>query len=316
MTKILNFGVTGVGGYIAPKHLQAIKNLGGQLIAATDPGTSVGILDSFSPDVLFFRETELFEDYLARLRYNRDPKALNYLAVCSPNYLHAAHIRMGLQNGCDVICEKPLVLDIEELKYLKDLEAQHGTKLYNVLQLRVHDVIRELKKKTQEYTASNKAEVVLTYVTRRGRWYHESWKGQERLSGGVMMNIGIHFFDMLMWLFGDCQYSELHVRNEEKGSGYLELERARVRWLLSVDQHDLPTKTVAAGQPAFRSITIDGQEIEFSGGFTELHNRIYDMMLKGEGYGIDDAIGALKLVGELRQAASVEGGTKRHPGVR
>lgn len=316
MSQIYKFGITGVGGYIAPKHLKAIKDVGGQLIAATDPSTSVGILDSFSPDVLFYREAELFEDYIARLHHDKDPKKLDYLAVCSPNYLHAAHIRMGLQNGCHVICEKPLVLNIDELNYLKDLEAQSQAKVYNVLQLRVHDVIKDLKEKTKEYTASNKAEVVLTYITRRGRWYHESWKGNERLSGGVMYNIGIHFFDMLMWLFGSCQKSEVHFRNEEKESGYLELERARVRWFLSVDQIDLPKKTREAGLPAFRSITIDGQEIEFSVGFTDLHTKIYEMLVRGEGYGIDEAIGALKLVESLVSSKTVNPALNMHPWFR
>ncbi len=294
-----NCAITGVGGYIAPRHLQAIKDLGGALIAATDPSTSVGILDSFSPDVLFFRETELFEDYLNRLHYYHDPKKVNFLAVCSPNYLHASHIRMGLANGCNVICEKPMVLNPDDVDFLKDLEAQHQVKVFNVLQLRVHDVIRDLKERVKEYTPTNKAVVNLNYVTRRGRWYHESWKGSDRLSGGVMMNIGIHFFDMLMWLFGESQDSKLEFKTDEKGKGYLELERAKVNWFLSVDQNDLPLKTKAAGLPAYRSITIDGEEIEFSGGFTGLHKRIYEMALEGKGFGLDEAMGALTLVTDL-----------------
>ncbi len=302
------FAMTGVAGYIAPRHLQAIKDTGNVLLAATDPHDSVGILDRFFPDASFFTETERFDRHLEKLRRSPDNQGIDYVSICSPNNLHDAHIRMALRVGADAICEKPLVLNPWNLDILQELEQEHGKRVYALLQLRAHPAIRKLKKQFEAEAADasesastrKKRHVDLTYITSRGRWYQYSWKGDTPRSGGISTNIGIHFFDMLMWFFGPVQHNELHLSRPDKMSGFLELEHATVSWYLSLDRADLPDQAVADGKPTYRSITIDGEEVEFSVGFTDLHTRVYQDVLAGGGFGIDDARDSVKLVHDLR----------------
>lgn len=299
-----NFALTGVGGFIAPRHLKAIRDTGNRLVAAVDPKDSVGILDQYSFDVRFFTEIERFDRYLEKLRRGTESGAhrIDYLSVCSPNYLHDAHCRLGLRVKADVICEKPLVINPWNLDALEELEAESGHRIWNVLQLRAHDKLVALRDKLVA-EARTTHDVVLTYVTSRGPWYDVSWKGQPDKSGGVPTNIGIHFFDMLMWMFGSAQGSQVHLNDPRRMAGYLDLERARVRWLLSVDARDLPEQTRAAGKPTYRSITVDGTEVEFSEGFTDLHTRVYELTLAGKGFGIRDARPSIELVNTLRTTA-------------
>lgn len=310
----INFALIGSAGYVAPKHMKAIKDTGNHLIAALDRSDSVGVLDSFSYDVSFFTEFERFDRHAEKLRRKGEGERIHYVSICSPNYLHDAHIRFALRIGAHAICEKPLVLNPWNLDALKILEQETGNKVYNVLQLRVHPSIIQLKNQIEAADPKTKYEIDLTYITSRGKWYFISWKGDPAKSGGIATNIGIHFFDMLIWLFGDVRYQEVHVSEKEKMSGFIELERARVRWFLSVDRHDLPDEQKVRSSPTFRSITIDGSEIEFSGGFTDLHTLVYQDILAGRGYGIEDARPSLNLVSSIRSShAEIRNREMIHP---
>lgn len=295
-----NFAITGVAGYIAPRHLKAIKETGNNLIAAVDPHDSVGILDQFFPQVSFFTEFERFDRHLEKLRRKGDEHRVNYLTICSPNNLHDAHIRLALRIGADAICEKPLVLNPWNLDALQELEAETGSRVYTILQLRVHDSIIDLKKKLVSTKTNHKYKVNLTYITSRGLWYDFSWKGVKEKSGGIGTNIGVHFFDLLIWLFGSVQKSELHLSEPKKMAGFIELENAEVSWFLSADKDDLPADLIEKKIPTFRSIEFDGNEIQFSSGFTDLHTKVYQETLAGNGFGIEDARPSIQLVNEIR----------------
>ncbi len=297
-----NFAITGVAGYIAPRHLEAIHNTGNKLIAACDPHDSVGILDRYSQNVRFFTEIERFDRHLEKLRRSNSDRKLDFLTICSPNYLHDAHIRLALRLEADAICEKPLVANPWHLDMLQDLERESGKNIFTILQVRLHPSIIALKKKLETQSTNKRYDVLLTYITSRGPWYHYSWKGDPDKSGGVGTNIGIHFFDMLIWLFGPVQESRLHLSREEKMSGFIELQNANVRWYLSTDRNDLPPDTVDRGLPTYRSITINGEEVEFSQGFTDLHNRSYEKILTGDGFGTEEARASIELVSQIRDA--------------
>jgi UDP-N-acetyl-2-amino-2-deoxyglucuronate dehydrogenase len=274
------FALMGAAGYIAPRHLGAIRHVGGQLDAAFDPRDSVGIMNSYFPDAAFFVDFERFSSHLDRLKSENRP--VNYVTICSPNYLHKSHSRFALRYGSDVICEKPLVLYPEDIDELASIESSAGKKVFTILQLRLHDAILSLKQKVAQ-RGQHRYQVDLCYIASRGRWYHEAWKGDEKKSGGVATNIGIiHFFDLLSFVFGDVRSSEVHLREASRAAGFLECERADVRWFLSIDSSDLPA---SVGQRrTYRSIKMDGEEIEFSEGFTELHNRSYEEILAGRGF--------------------------------
>lgn len=297
-----NFAVTGVGGYIAPRHLRAIRDTGNRLVAAVDPKDSVGVLDQFGFDVRFFTEMERFDRHLEKLRRGPEADRVRWLSVCSPNYLHDAHCRLGLRVGADVICEKPLVINPWNVDALAEIEAESGHHIYNVLQLRVHPKLLELRERILRERPDKPHEVNLTYITSRGQWYDVSWKGQREKSGGIPTNIGIHFFDLLLWLFGAVEDARVHVDEPRRMAGFLALERARVRWFLSVEAADLPFSAEPGKSATFRSITVDGTEMEFSEGFTDLHTRVYEGILAGEGYGLAEARPSIELVHRLRTA--------------
>lgn len=300
-----NFAITGVAGYIAPRHLNAIKDTGNRLVAAVDPHDSVGILDRFFYDVAYFREFERFDRHVDKLRRKSEDERVHYVSICSPNHLHDAHIRFALRVGADAICEKPLVLNPWNCDALMELEQEYGQRVNTVLQLRLHEAVRALKQKHSAPGDTSRHEVNLTYVTSRGRWYLHSWKGDAERSGGLVSNIGIHFFDMLLWLFGSVQENVVYVNEKSRTCGHLELERARVNWFLSVDKNDVPAAVQTKGQMTYRSITIDEEEVEFSGGFTDLHTRVYEETLAGRGFGIADARPAIQLVHDIRQSQPV-----------
>ncbi len=298
-----NFAVIGAAGYIAPRHMKAIVDTGNRLVAAFDPNDSIGIIDGYAPEAAFFTQFEQFDRYIDLLRRNSDPNRVDYVSICSPNYLHDAHMRFSLRSGADAVCEKPLVLTPEELDELADVERVTGQTVHTILQLRLHPAIISLRKKTAQASATNtKFDVDLTYITSRGRWYLESWKGDVRKSGGIATNIGVHFFDMLHFLFGELQSNEVHLQSDTKAAGYLEYERARVRWFLSIDADDVPEVERARGQRTYRSITVSGEEIEFSGGFTDLHTRSYEEILAGRGFGLSANRGAIEAVAAIRRA--------------
>ncbi|CAN7341679.1 Gfo/Idh/MocA family oxidoreductase [Aquipseudomonas alcaligenes] len=297
------FALVGAAGYIAPRHMRAIKDTGNELVSAYDINDSVGIIDSLSPQSEFFTEFERFYDHAWSLK--RQPgQALDIVSVCSPNYLHHPHINAGLRLGCDVICEKPLVPSPHLLDELSLTERETGHRLWNILQLRHHQAIIDLKDRVQGSKSEHKHEVELTYITSRGKWYMESWKGDPRKSFGVATNIGVHFYDMLHFIFGKLQRNVVHYSHEHKAAGYLEYENARVRWFLSIDANDLPD-AVKGKKPTYRSITVDGQEIEFSEGFTDLHTISYQAILDGKGYGIEDARHCVETVDVIRSVAPV-----------
>jgi UDP-N-acetyl-2-amino-2-deoxyglucuronate dehydrogenase len=296
-----NFALTGVGGFVAPRHLKSIHDTGNRLVAAVDPHDAVGVLDRFSFDVRFFTEIERFDRHLEKLRRGPEAERVHYLSICSPNYLHDAHIRLGLRIGADVICEKPLVINPWNLDALQEIERETGGRVNTVLQLRVHPDLLALKARLAA-SPSSEHDVTLTYITGRGRWYHVSWKGSEERSGGVVTNIGIHFFDLLLWLFGPLSNSVVTLREPSKAAGVLKLQRARVRWFLSTDIQDLPSPPVKGGKSTHRSITVDGSEVEFSEGFVDLHTKVYELTLAGQGFGIDDARPAIALAHEIRTA--------------
>jgi UDP-N-acetyl-2-amino-2-deoxyglucuronate dehydrogenase len=307
-----NFAITGVAGFVAPRHLRAISDTGNRLVAAADPHDAVGVLDQFAFDVRFFTEIERFDRHLEKLRRGAESERVHYVSICSPNYLHDAHIRLALRIGADAICEKPLVINPWNLDALAELEAETGRRIKTVLQLRVHPALIALKERIDAERPGTKHDVTLTYVTTRGRWYDVSWKGSEERSGGLVMNIGIHFFDLLMWLFGRLEHSELHLRHPRRLAGALELERARVRWFLSTDASDLPFAPEPGKRTTHRSIAIDGTEVEFSDGFTNLHTRIYEEVLAGRGFGIADARPSIELSYQIRKAEPIRASLQRH----
>lgn len=309
---VKNFAVTGVGGYIAPRHLKAIRDTGSRIVAAVDPKDSVGVLDQYSFDARFFTEFERFDRHLEKLRRAGDESRVHYVSVCSPNYLHDAHCRLALRIGADAICEKPLVINPWNLDALEELEAETGSRIFTVLQLRVHPKLLALREKLLSSRGATH-DVELTYITARGPWYHVSWKGSDAKSGGVATNIGIHFFDMLQWLFGEAGDCRVHRSDERRASGFLELERARVRWYLSVERTDLPPSAIAAGRTTYRSILVDGDEIEFTDGFADLHTRVYEETLAGRGFGISHARPSIELVHRIRNTPVTPADELAHP---
>ncbi|WP_290789369.1 Gfo/Idh/MocA family oxidoreductase [Halomonas sp.] len=296
----MNFALIGAAGYIAPRHMQAIKATGHELVAAYDINDSVGIIDSISTDCAFFTEFEYFLEHAWRLR-RRGEGALDYMVVCSPNHLHSAHIVAGLQLGCDVICEKPLVPTPEQLDELRLVEQETGRSVYSIMQLRHHPAIHELRDKVMSEAREGEYDVELTYITARGPWYLASWKGDPRKSFGVVAEIGIHFFDMLHQIFGELEHQVLHYSDDHKAAGYLEYERARVRWFLSIDEQDLPD-SVRGRQSTYRSITCDEEQFEFSSGFTDLHTVSYREILSGRGFDIETVRHCLETVNTIRMA--------------
>ena len=307
-----NFALIGAAGYIAPRHMKAIKETGNNLLAAFDKNDSVGIIDSYFPNSDFFVEFERFDRHIEKLKYDQ-ALFLDYVSICSPNYLHDAHIRFALRSGADAICEKPLVLNPWNVDKLKYVEEKTGRKIYNVLQLRVHPSIIALKQKVEKESRKAKFEVDLTYLTSRGHWYQTSWKGDSDKSGGIATNIGVHFYDMLSWIFGNVQENVVHIHEKDRAAGYLEFENARVRWFLSINAKYLPEKVKSKGQTTFRSIVIDGQELEFSGGFTDLHTMVYRDILDGGGYGLDEARAAIEIVHDIRNARPIGKKGEYHP---
>jgi UDP-N-acetyl-2-amino-2-deoxyglucuronate dehydrogenase len=299
-----NFALIGAAGYIAPRHMKAIKDTNNNLVAAFDKNDSVGIIDSHFPKADFFVEFERFDRHIEKLKYEKN-QFIDYVSICSPNYLHDAHMRFALRSGADAICEKPLVLNPWNIDKLKKVEENTGKKIYNILQLRVHPSIIALKEKVKNIKKDSKFEIDLTYLTSRGNWYFTSWKGDHSKSGGIATNIGVHFYDMLSWIFGDVQENIVHIHEEDRAAGYLEFENARVRWFLSINAQYLPQEIKDKGQTTFRSITIDGEELEFSGGFTDLHTMVYKDILNGNGYGLEAARTAIQIVHDIRNTTPI-----------
>lgn len=309
--QMANFALTGVAGYIAPRHLKAIYDTGNRLVTALDPHDAVGILDRYAFDVRFFTEFERFDRHLEKLRRGPMERRVEYVSICSPNYLHDAHVRTALKSGAHAICEKPLVINPWNLDALEELEREAGRRVFSVLQLREHPALQVLRERLiAEDMVHN---VCLTYITARGAWYFSSWKGQEERSGGVVTNIGIHLFDLLTWLFGQVTRSEVYLRDQRRASGYLELKRARVRWFLSVDTADLPFTATAGGKTTVRSIAVDGKELEFTEGFTDLHTKVYEAVLRGVGPGIDEARGSIELAHRIRTGGVTRPSEWAHP---
>lgn len=295
-----NFILIGAAGYIAPRHMKAIKDTGNNLIAALDPNDSVGIIDSYFPEAAFFTEFERFDRHIEKLK--RAGTKIDYVSICSPNYLHDAHIRFGLRHGADVICEKPIVLNPWNIEALEEIEAASKNRVYNILQLRLHESVIALKQKVDAAPKDKIFDIDLTYLTSRGNWYHTSWKGDLQKSGGIATNIGVHFFDMLMWIFGDVQKSEVHIHNHDRAAGYLELGRARVKWFLSINYDVIPQHIKDSGARTYRSIMIEDEEFEFSGGFTELHTKSYEDIISGGGFRISEAQNAIEIVSKIRES--------------
>lgn len=296
-----NFAIIGAGGYIAPRHMKAIKETGNNLVAALDKHDSVGILDSYFPEADFFVEFERFDRHLEKLK--RQGIHIDYVVVCSPNYLHDAHIRFGLRIGADVICEKPVVLNPWNIDALMEIEEETRNKVYTILQLRLHPAIIALKEKISANNNGKKHKITLRYFTSRGNWYHISWKGDVHKSGGIATNIGVHFFDMLLWIFGDVQENIVHQHEAKTASGKLVLENAEVDWLLSIDEKNLPPEATSSGKRTHRTLTIDGDEFEFSEGFTELHTISYQHILNGNGFPLSETKKAIQIVHDIRNAA-------------
>lgn len=311
-----NFALIGAAGYIAPRHMQAIKATKHNLIAALDPNDSVGIIDSHFPEAKFFTEFERFDRHVDKLRRADEEQRIDYVSICSPNYLHDSHMRFALRSGADAICEKPLVLNPWNIDGLLQIEKDSGHKVNTILQLRVHPSIVALRNKVRSQKQNTKCDVDLTYITSRGNWYLQSWKGDIKKSGGIATNIGVHFFDMLHYIFGALQQNIVHYSSDTKTGGYLEYENARVRWFLSVDIEDVPLALRETGQRTYRSITVDGEEIEFSGGFTDLHIRSYEEILAGRGYGLEDNRTAIETVATIRNEHPTSTKGELHPFLR
>jgi UDP-N-acetyl-2-amino-2-deoxyglucuronate dehydrogenase len=308
-----NFALIGAAGYIAPRHMQAIKTTGNQLLAAFDPNDSVGIIDSHFPNADFFTEFERFDRHVDLRRRAGNGGQIDYVSICSPNYLHDSHMRFALRSGAHAICEKPLVLNPWNIDGLQDIERDTGKRVNTILQLRLHPSIVALREQVRRGPHDRKHEVDLAYVTSRGHWYLQSWKGDPKKSGGIATNIGVHFFDMLHHIFGALQMNVVHLDSETKAAGYLEYQNARVRWFLSVDIEDVPAALRESGQRTYRSITVDGQEIEFSGGFTDLHNRSYEEILAGRGFGLDENRVAIETVSAIRNGKPAPRAGEAHP---
>lgn len=310
---VKNFAITGVGGYIAPRHLKAVYETGNRVVCALDRHESVGLLDRYSTDIDFFTEFERFDRHVEKLR--RQPelgRKVDYVSICSPNYLHDAHIRFALRTDAHAICEKPLVLNPWNIDALQELEAESGRRVFCILQLRNHTAIKALKAK-HEAQPGGKTEIALDYITSRGKWYQSTWKGDEAKSGGLTTNIGIHFFDMLIWIYGPVVTSRVHVSTKTRAAGFLELERARVRWFLSIDQDDLVRAGYNPSQTTHRSIQVDGEELEFSEGFTDLHTEVYRNILAGQGYGMEDARRSIELAYDIRNSVPLGPDEEAHP---
>jgi UDP-N-acetyl-2-amino-2-deoxyglucuronate dehydrogenase len=298
------FALIGAAGYIAPRHMKAISETGNELVACLDKTDNVGIIDSYFPKADFFLETERFDRHLDKLRRKPETK-IDFVSICSPNYLHDAHIRLALRNHSDAICEKPIVLNPWNIDALMEIERETGNKVYNILQLRYHPSIIKLREEIQQSPADKIYDIDLSYITSRGNWYFMSWKGDLSKSGGIATNIGVHFFDMLIWIFGGVKENILHSYSAETAGGFLQLEKARVRWFLSIDENVLPEDVKAKGQRTYRSITVDGKEIEFSGGFTDLHTLTYMSVLDGKGFGLNDARPSIETVYHIRNSQPI-----------
>lgn len=299
-TKEQSFALIGAAGYIAPRHLRAIKETGNKLVAALDTFDSVGVMDSYFPESKFFVEFERFDRHIDKIRRLGDP--INYVSICSPNYLHDAHIRFGLRNHAHVICEKPIVLNPWNIDSIVEIEREFECNVYSILQLRLHPSLIKLKQQVDAEKSDVVHDVDLTYITSRGRWYYTSWKGDVSKSGGIATNIGVHFFDMLGWIFGDLKSNTVHLNEHDRASGYLEFSKARVRWFLSINAETLPISVKDKNQTTYRSITVDGDEIEFSGGFTDLHTRSYEEILTGNGFSVETTKKSIEIVHHIRNA--------------
>ncbi len=294
------FALIGAAGYIAPRHMKAIKDTGNTLSAAYDKFDSVGVIDSYFPDADFFVEFERFDRHIEKLK--RASQSIDYVSICSPNYLHDSHIRFGLRVGADVICEKPLVLNPWNIDALKEVENQYGKKVYNILQLRLHPSIIALKKKIENGPKDKVYDIDLAYITSRGHWYYTSWKGDESKSGGIATNIGVHFYDMLTWIFGNVKENIVHLNTHDRAAGYFQLEKAMVRWFLSINADTLPKYIKEKGGKTYRSLTLEGEEIEFSDGFTELHTHSYKDIIDGHGFGLEEAMHSIEIVHNIRHS--------------
>ena len=310
------FALIGAAGYVAPRHMRAIQDTGQELVAALDPHDSVGILDSYFPDADFFTEFERFDRHIDKLRRANNGYGVDYVSICSPNYLHDSHMRFALRSGADAVCEKPLVLNPWNIDGIQEIERDTGQKVNTILQLRLHPNIIALREKVANGNKQDKHEVDLTYITSRGHWYLQSWKGDENKSGGIATNIGVHFYDMLHFIFGGLQENIVHHATETTAAGYLEYENARVRWFLSVDARTLPESVKREGQRTYRSITVDNEEIEFSGGFTDLHTQSYQEILAGRGFGLEENRVAIDTVSTIRNARPVGPRGEYHPFVK
>ena len=311
----INFGLIGASGYIAPRHMRAIKDTGNELIAALDPYDGIGIMDSYFPQAYFFTEYERFDRFVDKWRRNGNKK-IEYIAITTPNYLHDSHIRFALRSGANAICEKPLVLNPHNIDQLKIIEEESGKKVFNILQLRLHDSIVALKNKISKELSQNPDriyDVDLTYLTSRGKWYFISWKGNEDKSGGVATNIGVHFFDMLSWIFGPIEENIVHLKQPDTNAGYMRLKNANVRWFLSVNYDYIPENVKDGGKRTFRSIKVDGDEVEFSDGFTDLHTKSYEHILLGEGFGLEEARNSINIVSNIRKMSPIGLRGEYHP---
>lgn len=298
-----HFALIGAAGYIAPRHMQAIKETGNDLVAAIDINDSVGIIDRYFPNAAFFTEFERFDRHVEKNK--RQDQKIDFVSICSPNYLHDAHTRFGLRYGADVICEKPIVLNPWNIDALQELEIETGQHIYNILQLRLHPSIIALREKVANAPSDKVFDFDLTYITSRGNWYYTSWKGNPEKSGGIATNIGVHFYDMLHWIFGDVKQNTIHIHTHDRAAGYLEFERARVRWFLSINADTIPSEILAQGKRTYRSINIEGEELEFSDGFTDLHTVSYQNILAGQGFRIGEARTAIEIVHAIRTASPV-----------
>ena len=310
-----NFALIGAAGYIAPRHMKAIKETGNNLVAALDPYDGIGIMDSYFPQASFFTEFERFDRFVDKWHREHE-KRIEYIGITSPNYLHDSHIRFALKSGADAICEKPLVLNPHNIDQLKIIEAETGKKVYNILQLRLHPSILALKERIAKELLENPNKVYdidLTYLTSRGKWYFISWKGNQEKSGGIASNIGVHFYDMLCWIFGDVEENIVHIKTADTNAGYFKLKNATVRWFLSVNYDYIPEDVKEKGIRTYRSITVDGDEIEFSGGFTDLHTKSYEHILSGGGFGLDEAYGSIRTVSTIRNLPAIGLQGEYHP---
>ncbi len=318
MQRDKNFALIGAAGYIAPRHMKAIKETGNNLVAALDPYDGIGVMDSHFPEADFFTEFERFDRFVDKWHREHDKK-IEYISITSPNYLHDSHIRFALKSGADAICEKPLVLNPHNIDQLKVIENETGKKVYNILQLRLHDSIVALKERVQKELKENPNKVYdidLTYLTSRGKWYFQSWKGNEPKSGGIASNIGVHFYDMLSWIFGEMEENIVHLKTADTNAGFFKLKNATVRWFLSVNYNYIPESIKLTGARTYRSITVDGEEIEFSGGFTDLHTKSYEEILKGNGFGLDEAYGSIRTVSTIRNLDPIGMKGDYHPFIK